>query len=81
MPKANFDDLLRAEIRAEMGRQELTQQALADRLGWTLSTLHRRLKGHAPLSAEHLHQIAGALGVQVTDLGFPLTTRSGKGVR
>lgn len=81
MPERNFNEILRAEIRAEMARQDLPQAELARRLGWPLTTLHRRLRGSSPLAAEHLQQIAEALDVSVSQLGFPLVTRAGKGVR
>lgn len=81
MSEHTFDDLLRTEIRAEMARQDLSQTQLAKKLGWPLTTLHRRLRGHTPLGAEHLAQIANALGVPVSSLGFPMVTRAGQGVR
>lgn len=81
MPEQSFNDIILAEIRAEMGRQKISQRDLARRLGWPSTTLHRRLAGHSPLSAESLHQIATVLGVRIDQLGFPLTTTSGAGVR
>jgi len=82
MPASNFDDMVRAKIRAEMATQDLTQTEVARRLGWPLTTFNRRLRGHTPLAADHLRQIASALDVNVSDLGFALVTRDGgKGVR
>lgn len=81
MTEQTFDDLIRTEIRAEMARQRISQRQLAARLHWSPTTLHRRLSGTSPLGAEHLFQIAKALKVTVSDLGYPLVTTSGKGVR
>lgn len=60
----------RAEIRAEMARQQITQVALAERMGWGGRYLGRRLRGETPLSLGDLEAIARALDVpmaQFTD--------------
>lgn len=57
-----------AEVRAEMARQEISQQALADRLGWQQSRLSRRLTGGktaVPFTVAELGAVAAALGVPV----------------
>lgn len=81
MPEQNFNDSLLAEIRAEMGRQKISQRELGRRLHWSSTTTFHRLSGRTSLSAEQLLQIAEVLGVSVASLGFPLVTTSGTGVR
>lgn len=55
------------EIRAEMGRQGVTQEVLADRLGCTQRLLSRRLTAEVPIDTAELDRIAKALGVPVTN--------------
>lgn len=59
-----------AEVRAEMFRQGLSQQALADLLGWPQPRLSRRIADGKtaliPLDVVELEAIAVALGVPVT---------------
>ncbi|HEY1618262.1 MAG TPA: helix-turn-helix transcriptional regulator [Streptosporangiaceae bacterium] len=81
MSGQSFNEQLLTEIRAEMGRQRMSQRELCRRLDWPSSTGHRRLAGYSPLSAEDLHKIAQVLDVPITQLGFPLLTTSGSGVR
>ena len=81
MPEQSFNEIILAEIRAEMGRQRVSQRELGRRLHWSSTMTHRRLTGRTPLAAESLQQIAEALGVPVSRLGFPLITTSGKAVR
>lgn len=80
MSEQDFNEALRAKIRAEMGYQDLSQGELARRLGWPLTTLHRRLRGHGLLAAEHLYQIAEVLDVPVSQF-FPDRVHQGSGVR
>jgi transcriptional regulator with XRE-family HTH domain len=54
------------EIRAEMARQGLTQEALAEKLGWTQRRLSYRLTADHPVDSAELESIADALGVPVT---------------
>ena len=78
MPETTFDDLARAEIRAEMARQDITQKELARRLQWPLTTLHRRLRGKTPIGASHLQQIATELDVPMERFGFIIVSRRSK---
>lgn len=58
-----------AEVRAEIARQGLTQQALADLLGWPQPRLWRRVadgKAKTPFTVAELAAVAGALGVPIT---------------
>lgn len=60
-----LQDDVAANIRAELGRADRTQDDLARELGWTPAFLNRRLKGHVGISADEAAQIAAALGVPV----------------
>jgi len=73
----SLKDSIAAEVRAEVARQDLTQQQLADRIGppasqWWVS---RRLTGDVAIAADELVKIANALGVPVTK--FLPATESG----
>lgn len=52
-----------AEIRAEMGRQNLSQQQLAARMGQAQPWVSRRIKGNASLDLDDLDAFAAALNV------------------
>lgn len=52
-----------AEVRAEMARQGLTQQALANKLGCNQPYLSRRMTGAVPFDVAELVELAEALGV------------------
>lgn len=56
------------EIRAEMGRQGVSQETLAVRLGWTQRSLSRRLTGDVAVDMSELERIAEALAVPVARL-------------
>ena len=81
MSEQTFNDMLLAEIRAEMGRQKISQRELGRRLGWASTTTFHRLSGRTALSAAQLHEITKVLGVSASSLGFPLLTAAGQGVR
>lgn len=54
------------EIRAELGRQNVSQLQLARSLGWSAIYLSRRLKGQVSFSLVDVFAIARALGVPVS---------------
>lgn len=54
------------EIRGEMGRQGVTQESLALKLGWSQRMLSRRLTAEVPINADETEAIACALGVPLT---------------
>lgn len=56
------------EIHAEMIRQGLTQEDLAERLGRSQQWVSRRITGRTPVDAADVEQIAAALGVPLTRL-------------
>jgi transcriptional regulator with XRE-family HTH domain len=51
------------EVRAEIGRQDISAEKLAKALGWDVSRLRRRLKGKVPWSVEEVEAIASILDV------------------
>jgi len=58
-----------AEVRAEIARQGISQQALAERLGWLQNRLSRRItdgKTSVPFTVVELAAVAAALGVPLT---------------
>lgn len=57
-----------AEVRAELGRQQITQHQLAARLGWAPALLSRRLTGRTPLRTDDIERIAQVLGVPLSQL-------------
>ena len=61
-----LNDAVAAEVRAEVARQALTQQQLADRLGEGQWWVSRRLTGDVAWEIADLMRVAEALGVQVT---------------
>lgn len=56
-------DYISAEIRAELGRQHVTQRVLARTLGWTEVRLSRRMSGRVPWAVADIEAIASALDV------------------
>jgi len=75
------NDVFLAEIRAELGRQKISQRQLGRMLGWPTTTTYYRLNGRMALSAERLLTIATVLDVPVTSLGFQNAVASDQGVR
>lgn len=67
-----------AEIRAEMGRQQIRQGELADRIGRSQVWVSRRLSGAREMSLTDLDEIAEALDVPAEQLltGIPAARRS-----
>jgi len=57
-----------AAIRSEMQRQGVTQDVLAERLGWTQARVSRRVSAVVPVRTDELGAIARALGVSVESL-------------
>ena len=58
-----LQDVIGPEVRAELGRQDISIEALAKALGWTDSRLRRRLKGQVPWAVEDVEAIASVLDV------------------
>jgi transcriptional regulator with XRE-family HTH domain len=62
-----------AEIRAEMGRQRISQRQLAPKVGMAQGQLSQRLSGTVPLRINELEVIAAVLGVPVSQFLNPQT--------
>jgi transcriptional regulator with XRE-family HTH domain len=78
MPQQTFEDVAIAEIKAEMARQDITQTELARRLGWEKSAVSRRFSRKIPIRAHEIDDIAKALGVEVTQFGWPFGSSTGQ---
>lgn len=65
MPTSPLNDAVAAEVRAEVARQALTQQQVADRLGEKQWWVSRRLTGDVAWDVADLVRVADALGVPV----------------
>lgn len=61
-----LNDHVAAEVRAEVARQALTQQQVADRLGEKQYWVSRRLTGETKWEVSDLVRVASALGVPIT---------------
>ena len=66
--RASLNSTIAAEVRAELGRQNVSQAQLAIRLGWTKYRLNRRLRSESDFSIGELEQISSALKVPIVDL-------------
>lgn len=64
-----------AELRAEVARQALTQQQVAERMGEGQWWVSRRLTGDAQITVDDLVRFAAALQIPVTQL-LPATERA-----
>ena len=62
--------LVAAEVRAELARQQLSGVRAARALGWTQNYLSVRLRGTVPFDVTDLMKIAKLLEVSVTQF-FP----------
>lgn len=61
-------ETIAGEVRAELGRQNLSQTYLCAELGWTQPYLSRRLTGAVAFSTDDLEAVAEVLGVPLTQL-------------
>jgi transcriptional regulator with XRE-family HTH domain len=66
-----YTEIVIAEVRAEMARQRRGQVELATALGWSQAALSRRLTGSVAFSTDELAQVAGFLGVPISQLVTP----------
>lgn len=71
MTVTTYSDSVAAEVRAEMGRQRLSQRQLAARLGWDPRMLSRRLNGEVAFSTSDLDAISDALSIPLSTLTSP----------
>jgi transcriptional regulator with XRE-family HTH domain len=63
-----YNESVVGEIRAEMGRQRVSQTTLARRLGWSQPFLSRRLCGAVAWDADTIEAVAAALDVPLAQL-------------
>lgn len=68
VPPVRLTDLVAAEVRAEMARQQVTQITLSTRIGMSQQSLSERLRGKTPFTTDDLEKVAGALGVHPATL-------------
>ena len=68
-----FHASVAAEVRAEMGRQRVTQEQMAALLGRSREWVRRRTHGDQPFSTDEIEQIAGVLGVPISNFVTPAT--------
>jgi len=54
-----------ANVRAEVARQDLSQQAVAELLGISQGAVSRRLAGRVDFSASELDTLARSMGIPV----------------
>jgi transcriptional regulator with XRE-family HTH domain len=57
-----------ASVRAEIARAGRTARSVALALGWSTSTMSRRLSGETEFTVSELATLATLLGVPITDL-------------
>lgn len=71
-PQESASALVAREIRAELGRQQMSNRRLAELIGRSAMWIHRRLStGDTELTFNDAQLIAGALGVPVRQLLIP----------
>ena len=63
----NLTVTVATEVRAEMARQRVTQQQIADVLGISQPQVSMRLRAEIPFGVDELGMVADALGVPVTN--------------
>ena len=64
----NYTPALAAEVRAELGRQQVGVGSLASHLGIHRTKLYRRLHGIRPFDSDELARIGALLGVPASEL-------------
>lgn len=69
----SLNQQLATEIRVQLARKNLQQNALARMCGWTPSSLSRRMTGEIPFSTEDIETIAKELGLEPEKLMWPVT--------
>lgn len=67
-PTSTRSAQIAAEVRAEMARKRVTGTTLAEATGMSQPTLSRRLSGAIAFDIDELHEVAGVLGLTVTEL-------------
>lgn len=78
-PQSDVHAYVAAEVRAELARRKMTVSEAANRLGWKMTSAHRRITGQSPLDVQHLHEIARLLDVPVEQFFPPRRGRPRRG--
>jgi transcriptional regulator with XRE-family HTH domain len=65
-----YEETAKAEIKAQMARQDISQTQLASLLGWQQQYLSRVLSYKRQIRLTEVVQIANALHVTLPDLGI-----------
>lgn len=63
MSTTDLNRYIAGEVRAAMSRKQVTTAELADRIGVSSATLHRRMSGATPFTVTELAAISHALDV------------------
>ena len=63
MPTKSTTQRVAANLRAEMARQRMTQEALAAAAGLSQQAVSRRLLGHGSLTVDDVERFADILGI------------------
>ena len=68
MTDTSLSGRVAANIRAELARNNITQEQLAGQINMARSSLHHRLSGRTALTLEEVERIAAALQVDTDKL-------------
>lgn len=75
-----FRQVLAAEVRAHLARQQLSGRALARLIGESPTWAARRLSGSTAMDADDLERIADVLGISLSELLADAARRADDGV-
>jgi len=70
---STYRQVVAGEVRAAMGRANVTQQHLAAQIGISPAGLSERLSGQRAFTTDHLYAIAEVLGINPLTLLTPPT--------
>lgn len=68
MSTTDLNGYIAGEVRAAMARNRVTTADLADKIGVSPATLHRRMSGATPFTVDELGAISQALGLAFASL-------------
>jgi transcriptional regulator with XRE-family HTH domain len=68
----SFNDVLAAEIRAELARRNMSHSDFAKQAGWSAPYFSRRMNGEVPFDADEIDVIALELGMRRDQLTNPV---------
>jgi transcriptional regulator with XRE-family HTH domain len=66
--RTRLTELVADEVRALIARRRISAAKLAQELGWSQPYMARRMTGAQPFDLNDLQEMAGALGVKVSDI-------------